>query len=89
MPMRTGRITAVLPEKGIYAEPEWFAKRTRVGTRYGFQIQGVPVYTRDELRASWCLAAKQDQRLVTIGTRDTQWGETIVSLAYAEEGEAA
>ena len=87
MPRRTGLITAAA-DKPIYAEPVWMNRRTRVATRYEFVIEGVPVYTRDELRASWCLAAKQDQRLVTIGTRDTAWGEAIVSLAYAEESAA-
>lgn len=87
MPMRTGLITAAA-DKPIYAEPVWMNRRTRVATRYEFVIQGVPVYTRDELRASWCLAAKQASRAVTIGTMETAWGEAIVSLAYAE-GEAA
>lgn len=89
MPIRTGLVTAV-DSQVIYREPAWRAGRQPVGTRYdvALAVEGftgfVPLYTTDALRASLCLGAKQKGQAVIVQTKDSRWGEEIVSVELQE-----
>lgn len=77
MPIRTGLISLV-------------ETHPKYRSRFSVWLVGpLPLYTMNPLHASWCLAARKEHREVVLGTRDTQYGEEIVTLAYAGEGEAA
>lgn len=94
MPIRTGLVRAV-DSQVLYRAPSPRADRVPVGTRYNVALgeEGfsgfVPLYTTDALRASLCLGAKQQGRAVIVGTRQSRWGEEIITVELAEKVEAA
>lgn len=86
MPLRT-RYVAAVSSQSIYREPVWSPKRIPSGTRYDVYLRTAPdriwseqVYTKDALKASLCLQAKNTSLPLTVATRDTRFGEEIVTV---------
>lgn len=93
MPIRTGRVTA-MRDTVFYNGPRWHAEYAT--TRYevflwtpGFSGT-LPLYTTDPWRASLCREARRTQQSITAETRDTFYGEEILSVELTPtEGAAA
>ena len=73
MPIRTGFVSTV-------------HKHPRFPDRHDVWLIGpVPLYTLDPLKASLCQRAGTIHKAITARTRDTRWGEEILSVELAEE----
>jgi hypothetical protein len=70
MPIRTGLVQTTVPHPR-------FPRRFNV---WLWQHSTLDLYTMDPLKASLCQRAGRIRRTVTLATRDTQWGEEIVSV---------
>lgn len=71
MPLYTGYVKSVYP-----------------GPKGRFEIllqQGPLVYTFEEKRASLCKRAAEINRVVTISTQDTQFGQKVVTVELVAE----
>lgn len=86
MPMLT-RYVASVQTKSIYRDPISAVKRIPKGTRYEVHLRetfksawGELVYTLDALKASLCLQAQKTGTPITVATRETKFGNEIVTV---------